>query len=192
MKNEYPSSKEIIYLLGMGALLVTGIVMPGALYVAKIIADIKEEGNWKKTQKEWKKFNPYLLKRNIKRLQGQKIVEIVKEDDQEVLKLTKKGRTKYLKFKLQKLSLEGGKWDGKWRVVMYDIAKFKKNQQSAFRNIIKQMNMLQLQKSVYITPYPCHEQIEYLREYFGIGEEVFYLVAEKIENESSYRDYFGI
>lgn len=192
MEDKYPKTKDIIYLLGMGAFITAGIVIPGALYVAKLVSDIKEENDRKKWQREWKKFNLYALKRNLKRLHQQKVIEFVKQNGEEVIKLTHEGRTRYLKLQLQELSQKGGKWDGKWRIVIYDISKFKRNQQSSFRNFLKSMNFLLLQRSVYITPYPCEEHITYMREYFGIGEDVILVEANKIENEQFYKDYFGL
>lgn len=192
MGEKYPRTKEIIYLLGMGVLLAGTIVMPGLGYVAGAVIRVKRRSDWNKSQKEWKQFNPHLLKRNLKRLKDQKIVEVIEKDGQEIIKLTRKGHTKYLKFKLEEISLHSNRWDGKWRVVIYDIAKFKRNQQNAFRGILKYINFLQLQKSVYLTPYPCEEQITYLREYFGIGEDVMVLRVDKIENESIYKQYFGL
>lgn len=191
-KGEYPSTAEIIYLLGMGTLLVGTIFMPGLGYAARMIDRAKRDYDWKQSQRQWKKFNPYVLKRNLKRLREQKVVEIIEKDGEEIIKLTQKGHTKYLKFRLEELSLYGKRWDGKWRIVIYDIAKFKKNQVSAFRNILKYINFFQLQKSVYLTPYPCDEQIAYLREYFGIGDEVLLLRVDKIENEDSYKQYFDL
>lgn len=191
-KEGYPSTAEIIYLLGMGTLLVGTIFMPGLGYAARMIDRAKRNHEWRQSQRQWKKFNPYVLKRNVKRLKEQKIVEIIEKDGEEIIKLTQKGQVKYLKFRLEGLSLNGRNWDSKWRIVIYDIAKFKKNQVSAFRNILKFINFFQLQKSVYLTPYPCDEQIAYLREYFGIGSEVLLIRADKIENEEFYKQYFGI
>jgi len=191
-ENRYPTTKEIIYLLGLGAVVTASILMPGSLYVAKVVLDIKREDDRIKWQKDWDKFNLSALKRNLKRLREQKLVEINTVDSEEIIKLTKKGYTKYLKFKPHELTINKNKWDGRWRIVIYDIAKFKKHQQERFRYLIKSMGFLQLQKSVYLTAYPCEEQIEYLREYFGIGKEVIYIRADKIENESAYRKYFGI
>lgn len=191
-EREYPSSKEIIYLLGIGALLAGTILLPGLGYVAGAVVRAKRQHDWEQNQKEWKKFNPYLLKRNLKRLNDQKVVEVVEENEQKIIRLTQKGQTKYLKFKLESLSLNGKNWDGKWRIIIYDIAKFKKNQVSAFRNILKYINFYQLQKSVYLTPYPCEEQISFLREYFGISDEVVLIRADQIENEVFYKHYFGL
>lgn len=191
-KDQYPSTKEIIYLLGMGALLTGTIVMPGLGYIAGSLHKWKKQYDWKQREKEWKKFNLRLLRKNLKRLQKQKIIEIVGNNGQEIIKLTQKGKTKYLTFKLEVLSLKGKVWDGKWRLVIYDISKLKKSAQESFRRILKQINFLPLQKSVYLTPYQCFEEIEYLREYFNLSEEVLLLEISKLENDVYYKQYFGI
>lgn len=192
MRGKYPTTKEIIYLIGMGTLLVGTIFMPGLGYIARMVDKAKREAEWRDAQKQWKKFNPHILKRNLKRLRDEKIVEVIEQDGIEVIKLTQKGRTKYLKFKLEEISFKGQSWDGKWRLIIYDIAKFRKREQESFRNALKYMNFLMLQKSVYMTPYSCEEQIQYLREYFGVGAEVILIRADQIENEGVYKEYFGL
>jgi CRISPR-associated endonuclease Cas2 len=74
----------------------------------------------------------------------------------------------------------------------YDISKYKNNQRNNFRRILKQVHFFRLQKSVYLSPYSCSEQIEFLREYFGVGEDVQIITADKLENESVYKQYFGL
>lgn len=191
LKDQYPSTKEVLYLLGMGSLLLGSILMPGLGIAAGALYRAKRRHDWEQGQKEWRKFNFKLLKRNLKRLHDQKVVEIVDEDGQEVIKLTQKGHTKYLRFKLEELSLKGKSWDGKWRLVIYDISKLKRPAQENFRRVLKQINFFPLQKSVYLTPYKCTSEIEYLREYFNLSEEVLLLEVNKLENEPFYRQYFG-
>lgn len=84
------------------------------------------------------------------------------------------------------------RWDGKWRLIIYDIRKEKRYLSEIFRSFLRKMEFLQLQRSVYLTPYKCDEQIEFLRQYYGLDKEVLYLVVEKIENEKAYKDYFGV
>lgn len=191
-KEQYPSTKEVLYLLGMGSLLVGAILMPGLGIAASTLYRAKRKHDWLESQKEWKKFNLKLLKRNLRRLHNQKVVEIVEKDGQEVIKLTQKGHTKYLRFKLEELSLKGKPWDGKWHLVIYDISKLKRSAQENFRRILKQINFFPLQKSVYLTPYKYTGEIEYLREYFNLSEEVLLLEVSKLENDSFYKQYFGL
>lgn len=191
-KDQYPSSKEILYLLGMGSLLVGSILMPGLGIAAGALYRAKRNYDWKQSQKEWKKFNLKLLRRNLRRLHGQKIIEVVDQNGEQMIKLTQKGHTKYLRFKLEELSLKGRLWDGKWRLVIYDVNQLRKSAQENFRRVLKQINFFPLQKSVYLTPYKCTAEIEYLREYFNLSEEVLLLEINKLENESFYKQYFGL
>lgn len=191
-EKEYPSTKEIVCLLGVGTLLVASIAMPGLGVAAGAVLRAKRKHDREQNQKAWKKFNLKLLKRNLKRLQEQKMVEIIEEKGQEVVKLTKRGHGRYLRFRLEDWSTKRKWWDGKWRLVMYDISRLKKRQQENFRHILKQMNFFPLQKSVYLTPYKCQEAVEYLREYFNLGEEVLFMEVIKLENERIYKDFFGV
>lgn len=192
IKDDYPTNKEILLLLGVGTLLAASVVLPGLGMAAGAIMKAKREYDWNQNQKAWKKFNVYLLRRNLKRLYAQKIVETVNKNGQEVIKLTKKGHSKYLQFKLEDISYNSKNWDGKWRLVIYDVNKLKKAKQENFRRMLKLMNFYLLQKSVYLTPYKCEEAIEYLREYFNLGEEVLFLEISKLENENYYKQYFGL
>lgn len=54
------------------------------------------------------------------------------------------------------------------------------------------LKMLRLQKSVYLYPYPCHDELEFLRQYFDVGEAVLYLTVRFVESEEVYRQYFGL
>lgn len=191
-QNQYPTNKEIVYLLGMGTLLVGSIIFPGLALAGGAIVRAKKRHDFEQVQKQWKKFNLSLLKRNLKRLQQQQIVDIIEKDGQEIIKLTEKGRSQYLKFKLEELSLKGKPWDGKWRLVIYDISKLKRSAQENFRRILKRINFLQIQKSVYLTPFKCQEEIEYLRQYLNLADEVLYFEVSKIENEKYYKEYFGL
>ncbi|MBI2338298.1 hypothetical protein HYU95_03900 [Candidatus Daviesbacteria bacterium] len=166
IKDGYPTKKEILLLLGVGTLLAASIVMPGLTVAAGAIMRAKRKHNWQQDQKAWKKFNAPLLRRNLKRLYEQKLVEVVEEKGQEIIKLTQKGHIKYLKYHIEDWSNEDHSWDMKWRVVIYDINKLKKSKQESFRRMLKQMNFWPLQKSVYLTPYKCQKAVGYLREYF--------------------------
>lgn len=192
VRDGYPTNKEILLLLGVGTLLVASIVMPGLTVAAGVIMEAKRRHDFAEDQKAWKKFNVPLLRRNLKRLYEQKLVEVVEENGQEVVKLTQKGHIRYLRFKMEDWSNKNHGWDGKWRIVAYDISKLKKAKQESFRRLLKQMNFWPLQKSIYLTPYQCHQAVNYLREYFNLGEEVMILEVSKLENEKYYQQYFGL
>ena len=187
------SVSDVLSLLGKGVLLSSLFIFPhaglgiGAIY--NFYQSIKREKDFS----TWEKFNLSRLRFLLRRLRRQKLISIYHQDGYEVMRLTKKGRVKILRYKLEEMEIERQtKWDYKWRLIIYDITQFKHRQQSAFRRILKQLNFFPLQKSVYLTPYPCNKEIDFLREYFEVGEAVIYIIAEKIENDEVYRKYFGL
>lgn len=113
--------------------------------------------------------------------------------DKFVVRTTNKGKRKFLKYKLEELKIQQPKnWDGKWRIVAYDVPKERKFARDALRKTLKRLGFLRLQKSAYLYPYPCNDAIEFLRELYGIGENVTLLTVGYLENEEAYRDYFDI
>ncbi|MBI2611624.1 hypothetical protein HYW54_02640 [Candidatus Gottesmanbacteria bacterium] len=188
-----PKVKDVLSLLGRGVLLSSLFIFPGAGAGLKAILDIYEEDKREKEFREWEKFNLPRLRYILQRLRRQKIIEVSEENGVSIVRLTEKGRLRTLKYKLEEMSIrKQKKWDQKWRIIIYDIEKFKQRQQKAFRRMLKKLNMFQLQKSVYITPYPCDKEVEFLRNYFGVDEGVLYIVAERIEYEDAYKKYFGL
>jgi len=188
-----PKVRQVMDLLVTGTILSSLFLFPGATMgiaaIYKAYKGIQREKDFSK----WQKFNQSRLKVLLKRLRRQKLIRVTDENGFGIVRLTEKGKRKVLKYKLGEIKISKPvRWDGKWRLVIYDITKFKRQQQGAFRKMLKQLDFLPLQKSVYLSPYPCEKEIEFLREYFEVGEGVIYIIAHKIENEEIYRKHFGL
>jgi len=190
MKEEkYPYVKDVLKLLGIGVFLAASLVMPG---LPRILAQ-SEKKKWRERKNDWERFNLPRLRQVIKRLYQQKAVKIVKTKNGLAVKLTEKGKAKILRYGFEEMVIsKPRRWDKKWRLIIYDIPKSKKTAQGAFRRMLKEMKFLQLQKSVYLCPFPCEQEIKFLREVYGIGRDVLILTVEKIENDQVYRKYFGV
>lgn len=185
--------ETVIRLLGVGAFLAAGIISPALPMTIKPLLDAKRDAERKQWKRRWEQFNSWQLKQTLRRLHKQKIIRVVYCKTGPVIALTKKGQTKYLTFQLEDMMIKHPPhWDKKWRMVIYDIAKYKKRSQELFRGILKRLKFLQLQKSVYLTPFPYKNEIEFLRQYFNIGADVFYCVVEQLENDEVFRKYFGV
>lgn len=188
-----PRVKDILRLLESGATLAAIFAVPALSFAAAPFLASQSKFDWERYKKEWEKYNPWLLRQTLKRLREQKMVRIVEENSNKVVKLTEKGKLKLLKYNLEEMNLKKpGRWDKKWRFVIYDVPKEKTNAARAFRSLLQQLKFFRLQKSVYLTPFPCEDEINYLRELFDIGENVVILIVEGLENSDPYRRYFGI
>ena len=178
-----PKTKEVLLMIGAGAFIASAMLIPCLPLAAKPFISYKREQDYKK----WQKFNLPRLKWVLKRLESQKEIEVKGEQ----VILTEKGKRKILKFNLGNLELRK-KWDGHWRIIIYDIPKHQKKESDYFRQLLKRIKCHQLQKSVYLTPYVCEDEIEYIKQLLGIGSSVKVLKVASLENEETYRKYFGI
>ena len=186
-----PKTKEVLILLGTGAFLAASIIFPGLPMAAKPFINAAKEADRNKRQKEWEKFNLWRLRQVIKRMQNSKLVEVKEEKGVPIIKITHKGKQKLLRYKIDEMVLESN-WDGKWRLVIYDVQTGKRANSEMFRTMLNKLRFLKLQRSVYLTPFKCEDEIEYLRLLFEIGNEVQILKVGSLENEAAYRRYFGI
>jgi len=151
------------------------------------LLEINEEWN------NWKKFNKSHLNKTLKRLKEQKIVDIQIKANQQIIRITKKGQIKVLRYAVEELSLKKTvRWDRKWRLVIYDIPASKRQVQEQIRKSLKKMDFYQIQESVYLTPYPCFEEIEFLRGFYSLEDQIKILTINELENDSAYRTYFGM
>ena len=98
-----------------------------------------------------------------------------------------------MQFAIDQLKVEKPKiWDGRWRLVSYDIPKEIRNVGENFREQLKTWNFYPLHKSVFLHAYSCIEQVDFLREYLGIGKYVRIFIVASIENDKLFRDFFEV
>jgi len=79
------------------------------------------------------------------------------------VKLTRKGKMDLL---LSKAKIAAPRrWDGKWRMVLFDIPEVARSERDRLRTLLKANKFIQLQNSVYVSPFPLNQSaIEYLKE----------------------------
>lgn len=186
-QKRYAQVKLVLSLLGKGTLLPMIFIAPGTTRLAKDL--FKNEKEWE----VWKHYNLNYLRHTIRRLEKQKLVEICDENSRQIVKLSKNGKQKILKYAIGELEINRPSfWDRKWRLVIYDIPNKKKYLQNLVRETLKRLGFLQLQESVYLIPFSCFDEIEFLREYYGLSENIKVLTVTKLEEDEVYRSYFGV
>lgn len=183
-----PKIKDILQLLGIGVLLTVGIALPGVGMVANEVMKAQRRKRWLESQKEWDKFNTWRLHWVLKRMNSQKLVTI---SDDGIVRISQKGKERLLQYNIAAMQLKE-KIDGLWRLIVYDVANLKGQKRRIFQRMLKQLKFLQIQRSVYLTPFICDDEIEYLRQLFDLRDEVVLLKVSRIENEQGYKRYFGI
>ncbi len=84
-------------------------------------------------------------------------------------------------------------WDGKWRLVIFDIRESRRGVRSQLRLLLRKTGFMRLQDSVWAYPYPCDEFIALLRVHLTSGTgEMLSLVVESLEADRYLRKHFGL
>ncbi len=180
------STKAILEFLGMGGILLAAIVAPNALSAFKFL--LKDEN-----YVSWKKFNQSTARQYIGRLEKRKLIKRRMKGGRSEMMLTKKGREELLSYDIDKIKLKNDKrWDGKWRVIIFDIPEDKKQARDALRSKFKHLGMLQLQKSVFIYPFDCKKEIDFVSDFFEVGDDLLYLEAEIKDIGKKLKKYFNV
>ncbi len=168
-------TKAVLVGLGTGAVIGVALIFPGAGYLYK---KFKKE-QWEKAKKRGR------LNYTIKRLEKQKLISWREKDGELNLTLTENGKKKVLGYKIDEMKIQKPeKWDGFFRVVTFDIPEREREARNVFRKKLKDLGFYQLHKSVFVCPYECRNEIDFLRHELGIEKYVNYILAKEIQGIS--------
>lgn len=144
--------------------------------------------------KEWEKIDQKYLRRSIAKLYQSKLIrEKFNADGTVTIILSTEGKKKALTYDLDNLNITIPKrWDSKWRIVMFDVPEWNKKTREALREHLRDMEFYEFQKSVFVHPYDCRNEIEYLIEFYNIRKFVRFIVAESLDNELHLKNHFGL
>ncbi|HSH31929.1 MAG TPA: hypothetical protein VK963_04660 [Candidatus Saccharimonadales bacterium] len=169
----------MLQLLGTGAVVTAAVVAPGAIGpIIKLIS--------KQTEVDEASARAAL---RYARVNGWVHVRETRDDIE--LVLTEQGRQRVRSLSLEQ-PLKRHYWDQRWRIVIFDIPAARKKARNPLRLALKQLGLAQLQKSVWITPYRCRDEITALRKLYNIAPFIQLLEVKRLENELKWRDHFGL
>ena len=134
--------------------------------------------------------------RKLKELAERRLITIrdVSGDKVEVT-LTGAGKKLVKLYELDDMQLpKPAKWDKKWRVITYDIPSKQRRAGLALSKKFHQLGMFRLQKSIWVYPYDCKDDIDAICAIFSVNSDnhVLYLISERIPREADVRKYFDL
>ncbi|MDP3947946.1 MAG: CRISPR-associated endonuclease Cas2 [bacterium] len=134
--------------------------------------------------------------RKLRELEHRKLISFKQLPDHSVrIEFSQKGKTLVRHYNLEDMRLQRPpKWDGTWRLVMYDIPTQHNQARDAFRKKLRQMGLYQLQKSVWISPFDCRKELEFLSEVFELDFDKYicYLTVPSLPREQELRKFFDL
>lgn len=186
-ERKYAPVADVLKLVGAGAFLAASLAIPNLPLALKPF--LKNENEYE----AWKRFNIPYLKRALERLEKQKLVTIKEERNIQIVEITEAGRRRILKYALDELEIKKPKfWDGRWRLISYDIPGELKNLRELFSGYLRAWGFYPLHESVFLHAYPCLKEVEFLREYLDIGKYVRIFLVSQIESDKPFRKFFGV
>ncbi len=145
-------------------------------------------------RREWKKIKQSNFNRIISRLAQREFLEQKKLPDGSFkLILTKEGRRQARTLSLLGSSINFKKpkhWDGKWRLVIFDIPEKDRIFRSILRQHLRELEFYKLQHSVFISPNPFEKPVQELVRLYCAEPYVRIVTANKIDNEPVLKKYF--
>lgn len=121
-------------------------------------------------------------------------INVYQENHQMYISLTKEGRKKAGWFQINHLIIKKPKkWDHKWHIIIFDVEEEHRSKREAMRGLLKRLGLIVLQKSAWVYPYECRDEIELLRDFFGLnGDELRYIVTDDIGEDEEIRKKFNL
>lgn len=145
--------------------------------------------------KEWQAINRRELYRAIKELYESKMIGLKenRNNTETMVILTSKGEKLILTFDIDNISIKPPKkWDGKWHIVLFDVPEKYRKGRDALRIALKRMGFYEYQKSVFVHPFECKNEIDFVIEYFQLRPWVRLVIAESLDNELHFKKHFGL
>lgn len=172
-------------LLGGGFLLIATIAPAGGAQIVKGLI----KGYFRQ-----KRFERERFLRDLRRLQVRDLIDYQELSDGKIkIILTKAGKKKILEYSIDDIQLDKSKkWDGQWRLIMFDIPHSKKKARDALRQKLKALNFYPIQKSVFITPYECEKEIDFICSFYNTRQYVLFLTISRFEGEEKLKHYFRV
>lgn len=139
--------------------------------------------------KKRKKNPKYLINEAVGRLIRKNLVKIDRDGK---LSLSKAGIERLYFLEEGKLAKKKQKWDGKWRMVIFDINEKRKKSREHLRYLLNKIGFVRLQDSVWVYPYEAEEIISLIKVDNFLQKEVLYLMIEKVGNDDNLRKHFRL
>ena len=182
--NRVPLTDIVLGSIAIAGLISVALIAPNALQLFKYVK-FKDRQN---------RNYIYRIPETVRRLEKQGHIRIQIKNNIAHASLTQKGKEALIKEKIRVgvLSHVKSVWDGKWRVVIFDIQEKKRVRRDTFRQALYRLGFVKVQNSVWAFPYECEEMISLLKMEKEVGRDVLYMVVERIEGDGSLRKRFGL
>ena len=77
-------------------------------------------------------------------------------------------------------------------MIFFDIEELQRRKRDELRKYLKQLGLMQMQESVWISPWEVRDEIKYLREILDVADGVKWGLLSEIENSEELKEWFKL
>ncbi len=168
----------------IGVVAGTLILLPGFGIVLKPFAD------WYKKQNRHKR---YQIRKTFEQLRQKRLIETTEINGNIRMVLSENGKKHAIKYELEDMTIpKPKKWDGKWRLIIFDVPEKFYKARRALRIKLEELGFYPLQKSVWLYPYECRDEIDFIIEFFKISPYVRIIEAISFDGDEFLKKEFKL
>jgi hypothetical protein len=182
-------TRGLLVTAALGGVIAVGIMAPNLFKI------FNTKDGYEERSKRISKDGFSRLRRGCYRLENNHWVEFVRTDGygNKIYRITEKGRTEIYRILKQSSSpiTKPAMWDGKWRVIFFDIPVSHNHARDAFRYGLRSYGCHQIQQSTFMHPFPCVKEIQKLTKNLGIEKYVKVYTVEDFDDReviAAFRD----
>ncbi len=141
-----------------------------------------------------RKFRKNLFLKDLRRLQQRHLIEYEAINNDKIkLTIKRRGKEIVLTCAIDDMVIDKPKsWDRVWRLIIFDIPNTKKKARTALREKLNNLGFYKLHKSVYIIPWPCENEIDFIGKIFNIRKYILLLELNNFEGAEKLKNYFKL
>jgi DNA-binding transcriptional regulator PaaX len=165
------------------------ILMSGALAVQRIAPEVLR--SLKRDRKFAHQFT-YRARSQLSQLREDGLVSFEERGGLRYARITNAGRNALMVRGnlLAQWIQKPKRWDGRWRVVIFDIPERRRNTRDTLRRMMRSFGFYRLQDSVWVHPYDAEDVIALAKTELKLGTNVLYMIVEHIENDQRLKEEF--
>lgn len=179
-------TRAILLAVGIGAILTTALLAPNAVQMFGSFFKQGRQGRRRNYERE-------RIRQAIKALHRRQLIVYTERGNDTYIEVTDQGKKQVRRHEIDQMKLPRTEWDRRWRVILFDIPEHKKVARRAFQDHLKRLGCFLMQRSVWVYPYPCRDEIDLLSSFWDVHPNVCYLETSNLgRSEGAARKFFGL
>lgn len=137
-----------------------------------------------------KEFQQRRLRNDIEYLKRRGLIKKVKDQNTLILRLTDEGKKQAIFSQALDPIVPSTKWDKKWHLLIFDIPEKYRAKRGRITEILLSVGCIQVQQSVYLSPYCFRNKISIFAQYYKLETCFFYFEIPNQPAFDLFKNYF--